>query len=67
MEILHLREPLFLLGRILATPGAIEALQKANQQPWEFLAKHAWGDWGDLDAHDSARKTTSAWTTVSDY
>ena len=38
--------------RILATPGAIEALHKANQQPWEFLARHARGDWGDLDTHD---------------
>jgi hypothetical protein len=59
MEILHLRGPLFPLGRILATPGALEALQKANQQPWEFLAKHACGDWGDLDAHDSAENDFS--------
>ena len=43
---------LFDLGRIVATPGALQALQKAEQQPAEFLDRHVKGDWGDLDDED---------------
>ncbi len=46
------KKPLFDLGRILATPGALEALQDAGQQPQEFLIRHASGDWGVLDQED---------------
>lgn len=42
----------FSLGRIVATPGAIQALQEAEQSPEHFLSLHASGGWGDLDAHD---------------
>ena len=31
--------PRFPLGRIVATPGALRALEQANQNPFEFLAK----------------------------
>src|SRR5947208_14362910 len=53
MEILHLEGAPFPLGRLLGTPVTLEALNKANQQPFEFLARHARGDWGDLDTHDT--------------
>jgi hypothetical protein len=43
---------LFNLGKLVATPGALEALKKAGQQPWELLAKHVRGDWGTLDDED---------------
>ncbi len=46
------KKPLFSLGRIVATPGALDALQAAGQSPGEFLARHVTGDWGDLDAED---------------
>jgi len=39
-------------GQIVATPGALEALQDAGQQPHEFLVRHLSGDWGDLDQED---------------
>ena len=42
----------FPLGRILATPGALEALREAGEDPLRFLARHASGDWGELDPHD---------------
>jgi hypothetical protein len=45
-------KPLFKLGQVVATPGALEALAKAGQQPWEFLAQHVQGQWGDLDDED---------------
>jgi hypothetical protein len=42
----------FSLGRIVATSGALEALAAAGQSADEFLARHACGDWGDLDQED---------------
>ncbi len=47
-------KPKFPLGQILATPGAIEALQQSNQLPGEFLARHVAGDWGEVCADDKA-------------
>lgn len=44
--------PLFSLGQIVATPGALAALEKAGQPPQQFLARHVLGDWGDLDEED---------------
>ncbi len=46
------RVPLFPLGRIVATPGALTALQRAGQSPDELLTKHAHGQWGDLSDDD---------------
>jgi hypothetical protein len=43
---------LFPLGQIVATPGALVALERANQCPAYFLARHAGGDWGELDPSD---------------
>ena len=39
---------LFPLGQIVATPGALAALERAKQPPTCFLARHAIGDWGAL-------------------
>lgn len=47
-------KPKFTLGQVVATPGAIAALQEARQTPHELLARHLRGDWGDLDAEDAA-------------
>ena len=41
------RQPLFSLGQVLATPDALEALEKAGQTPSELLARHVRGDWGE--------------------
>jgi hypothetical protein len=43
---------LFELGQIVATPGALRAIQKAEQLPAEFLDRHVAGDWGELDDED---------------
>lgn len=45
-------KPRFKLGAIVATPGAIEALERANQSPWSLLSRHIAGDWGDLTEAD---------------
>ena len=46
------KSPLFPLGQVVATPGALAALEKAGQQPQDFLARHIHGDWGDLCDED---------------
>lgn len=40
------------LGAIVATPGALRALEEAGQGSWEFLARHAAGDWGEVGPED---------------
>ena len=40
------------LGRVLATPGALKLLAEAGGQHFEYLARHATGDWGVLCAFD---------------
>jgi hypothetical protein len=52
-------QPLVPLGQIVATPGALAALERANQTPAEFLCRHLSGDWGALDAHDVAENEYS--------
>ncbi|RIK08257.1 MAG: hypothetical protein DCC49_09260 [Acidobacteria bacterium] len=44
--------PLFSLGRIVATPGALEALERVGKSPADILARHQRGDWGDLTDDD---------------
>jgi len=45
-------KPLFLLGRLLSTPGALAAFEESGQTPLEFVQRHASGDWGDLCDED---------------
>ena len=45
---------LFKPGRLVATPGALEALEQAGENVWEFLTRHLAGDWGVVDADDKA-------------
>jgi hypothetical protein len=45
-------QPKFSLGQIFATPGALEALEKANQSAIEFVQRHLRGDWGDVCQED---------------
>jgi hypothetical protein len=42
----------FPLGRVGATPGALRALERAEQLPAEFLDRHVNGDWGDVPEED---------------
>jgi len=44
------KEPLFELGRVVSTPGALEALTR--EDIGKALARHHRGDWGDVDRHD---------------
>lgn len=46
--------PTFPLGRTVATPGALAALEAAGEPPLRYLTLHAQGDTGTLDPEDSA-------------
>jgi hypothetical protein len=36
----------------VATPGALRVLTEAGGHPFDYLARHATGDWGELCAFD---------------
>ena len=45
-------KPKFEPGQIVATPGCIEALERARQTPTELLARHLRLEQGELDNDD---------------
>lgn len=47
-----MRAGAFPLGRIVATPGALELLSEARVEPLDLLSRHASGDWGKLGEED---------------
>ncbi len=49
----------FSLGQIVATPGALAALDEARQEAGEFLHRHQTGDWGVVDEEDKAENELS--------
>jgi hypothetical protein len=58
------------LGRIVATLGALQILAEAGDDPLCYLARHASGDWGELDAHDRRENEHSlrhGWRVLSSY
>jgi hypothetical protein len=58
------------LGRIVATPGALQVLVEAGEDPLHYLSRHASGDWGDLDYQDRRENELSlkrGWRIVSSY
>jgi len=52
-------KPLFDLGQLVATPGALAALEKTGQNAMEFLSRHVSGDWGDLPGEDKDENSLS--------
>lgn len=48
-------KPLFPLGQIVSTPGALEALRQEGTNGLEYLRRHVTGDWGDLCHNDKAQ------------
>lgn len=48
-----LGKPLFGLGRLLATPAALDVLTRAQCHPAELLQRHQCGDWGELCMSDA--------------
>jgi len=52
-------KPLFGLGQIVGTPGALDALVEAQQNPVELLVRHVTGDWGDFNDEDKKENELS--------
>ena len=52
-------EQRFPLGLLVMTPGARDAIAEADQAPYEFLARHAAGDWGELSDDDKRENELS--------
>ena len=46
------RKRLYPLGQLVATPGALAALEANGAGCAEFLERHVTGDWGDLCDED---------------
>ena len=46
------KTPRFPLGQIVATPGAIEAMEESGQTADFFLDQHVQGQWGQVDEED---------------
>ena len=62
----------FRLGRVLATPAALDVIAASGDSPAQFLRRHARGDWGcisredaqaNLQALDSGARLLSAYDT----
>ena len=51
--------PKFSLGQVVATPGALAALQEAQDSFWPYLRRHSNGDWGEVNAEDAAENELS--------
>jgi hypothetical protein len=45
-------EEKFPLGRLAATPSALEAMEASGQTPEFFIARHASGDYGEVNDED---------------
>lgn len=48
-----LRAPLFELGRVVATPGALALLAQHGVEPLSLLQRHVSGDWGTVSNADA--------------
>ena len=53
------RKPLFDLGQLVATPGALAALEKTGQNAMDLLSRHVRGDWGELAKEDREENNLS--------
>ncbi len=49
---IKISKPDFPIGKLLATPAALEALQEANVEITDLVERHIAKDWGDLSEED---------------
>ena len=46
------KQPLFPLGQLFATPGALDLLDRTATNSLSIIERHVHGDWGDLCQED---------------
>lgn len=51
---------LFPLGQLVATPGALTALEANGQSCSEFLERHLTGDWGEILCKEDRQSNVEA-------
>ena len=49
----------FQLGRVVATPGALNAFRQTGESAGIFLSRHVTGDWVDMPPEDAAENELS--------
>jgi hypothetical protein len=49
---IEIATPKFRLGKLVVTPGALDALSDAGQTPMQFVSRHLQGDWGTCCQED---------------
>ena len=49
----------FPLGQLVATPGALAAIEETGENPTYFVRRHVTGDWGEVDEHDRQENESS--------
>ncbi len=61
---------LFPLGRIVATPGALDVLEDTGTDALALLRRHVAGDWGEIppgDARENERSVREGFRVLSSY
>ena len=53
------KKTLFKLGQVVATPGALAAIESTGENPLSFLFRHNTGDWGDVPEEDAKENQLS--------
>jgi hypothetical protein len=51
--------PKFALGQTVMTQGAATAFTTTGDHPFSFLARHVYGDWGEISEEDAAENEIS--------
>jgi hypothetical protein len=62
--------PLFPLGRVVATPAALELMAQSDVDAFDLLKRHQRGDWGTLseeDARENGRSILLGYRVLSSY
>jgi len=59
VDLKKLRSARFSLGRLVATPGALEALKRTQTVTGHILYRHSTGDWGDVCEADKRENELS--------
>jgi hypothetical protein len=57
-------------GRVVATPGALGALEEAGADALALLSRHLRGDWGEVpkeDARENERSLKHGFRVLSSY
>jgi hypothetical protein len=60
----------FKLGQVVATPGAIRAMEENGIEAWSLLSRHANGDWGcvpEEDRLENQRSVEEGYRVMSSY